>query len=73
MTHENLHFSNAKDVLTSNYCISIIPINDLGRMQKEIFKKLLSRLLQDAHGLPHQILAKAQLCEFLTHHWREQF
>ena len=45
-------------------------MNVLGTMQKKVFKKIHSWLLQDAHGLPHQLPAKAQV---LTHHWSEQF
>ena len=63
----------AKNVLATNYFITMNPNNVLSNMQKEIFKKLHSWLLQDAHGLPHQLLAKAQLHEVLTHHWMEQF
>ena len=42
-----------KIVESSNNCIQSTPIDMLGNMQKEIFKKLPSWLLQDAHGLPH--------------------
>ena len=62
-----------KNVLATNYFIRINPYNVLSYMQKTNFKKLHSWLLQDAHGLPHQLLAKAQLHEVHTHHCREQF
>ena len=62
-----------KNGLVTDYFIRINPYNVLSNMQKEIFKKLHSWLLQDAHGLPHQLLAKSQLHEVLAHHWREQF
>ena len=62
-----------KNVLLANYFIRINPCNVLSNIQKEIFKKLHSWLLQDAHGLPHQLLSKALLHEVLTHHWRQLF
>ena len=62
-----------KNVLATNYFIRINPYNVLSNMQKEIFKKLHSWLLQDAHGLPHQLLAKSLLHEVLTYHWSEEF
>ena len=62
-----------KNVLATNSFIRINPYNVLSNIQKENFKKLHSWLLQDAHGLPHQLLAKSQLHEVLAHHWREQF
>ena len=61
----------AKNVLATNYFIRINPYNVLSNMQKEIFKKLHSWMLQDAHGLPHQLLVKAQVIVVLRHHWRE--
>ena len=62
-----------KNGLVTDYFIRINPYNVLSNMQKENFKKLHSWLLQDAHGLPHQLLAKSLLHEVLTHHWSELF
>ena len=49
------------------------PLNMLSKVQKEFFKKLHSWLLQDGHGLPHQLLAKAHLHEALKNDWSVQF
>ena len=62
-----------KNVLATNSFIRINPFNVLSNIQKENFKKLRSWLLQDAHGLPHQLLAKSLLHEVLTYHWSDQF
>ena len=62
-----------KNGLVTDYFIRINPYNVLSNWPKKNFKKLHSWLLQDAHGLPHQLLSKGQLYEVLTHHWIEQF
>ena len=62
-----------KVVETAKNCVRITPFNVLSNRQKEFFENLISSLLQDGHGWPHQLLTKAQLHEVLTHHWSELF